>query len=72
MDTLEPRSSRRLSRRSRERRAYRLVLVGGSASALAVVGFLLALVGVVGWWLPLLAAVVVILSVVRLRGTTST
>jgi len=44
---LSPRPSR-TPRRARERRAYQLVLAGGTAAAVAVIGFVLAIVGVIG------------------------
>jgi hypothetical protein len=59
----------RLSRSARERRAYTLVLVGGTAGAIAVVGLLLAIVGVVGAGLPLLAAVVAVVCLLLFRRT---
>jgi hypothetical protein len=46
------------SRRSREQRAYRLVMIGGGAGVVAVVGLVLAIVGVIGLGLPVIAAVV--------------
>ena len=45
-------------RRAREQRAYAMVLVGGGSGALAVVTFVLAVVGVVGFGLPVLLAIV--------------
>jgi hypothetical protein len=58
----------RTPRRVREKRANQLVLVGGVAGAVAVVGFLLALfTDVVGFGLPLLAAIVAVLCVVVFR-----
>jgi hypothetical protein len=62
----------RTPRRVREKRANQLVLVGGVAGAVAVVGFLLALfTDVVGFDLPLLAAVVAVLCVVMFRRVIS-
>ena len=58
MSDLVPGSGGRLSRSQREQRAYRLVLAGGGAAAVAVAGVVLAVVGVVGFWLPVLAIVV--------------
>lgn len=57
MSGLEPRRSR-LPRRSREQRAYRLVVAGGTAGLVAVVGFVLAIAGVIGLGIPFIAAVV--------------
>ena len=58
MSDLTPSSGGRLSRSARERRAYRLVLVGGTAAAVAVVTFVLAVAGVVGFGWFLISAIV--------------
>jgi zinc transporter ZupT len=50
--------STRTPRRVREKRANQLVLVGGVAGLVAVVGFLLVVFGVIGAGIPLLAAVI--------------
>ena len=55
-------------RRTREQRAFRLVTVGGTAGAVAVVGFVLALVGVIGFGIPLLAAIVAVVCAVLFRS----
>jgi hypothetical protein len=47
-----------LSRRSREDRAYRLVLATGGFGTLAIVTFVLAIFGVVGWGIFVLAAII--------------
>ena len=47
-------------RRTREQRAYRLATTGGVAGLVFVVGLVLAIVGVVGAWLPILALLVAI------------
>ena len=60
MSDLTPSSGGRLSRSTRERRAYRLVVVGGTAAAVAVVTFVLAVVGVMGFGVFLLAAIVAV------------
>lgn len=57
-------------RRTREQRAFRLVQVGGVAGAVAVVGFVLALIGVIGFGVPILAAIVAVVCVVLFRSTT--
>ncbi|HEY1540463.1 MAG TPA: hypothetical protein VGF63_13750 [Solirubrobacteraceae bacterium] len=57
MSDLAKRPSR-TPRRVREKRAYQLLLVGGVASAVAVVGFLLVLFTSFGAGIPLLAAIV--------------
>jgi hypothetical protein len=49
------------SRRQRENRAFQLVVAGGSASVVAVVGLVLAIAGVIGsglFWVALVVAVV--------------
>ena len=58
-------------RRTREQRAYRLVLVGGGAGAVAVIGFVLAIVGVIGWGIPVIAAIVAVVALVLFRGIVS-
>jgi putative flippase GtrA len=58
MGDLTPRPRRPVSRRSREQRAYRLVVVGGGAGVVAVVTFVLAIAGVLGFGVPVIAAIV--------------
>jgi hypothetical protein len=45
-------------RRVREQRAYRLAVTGGGAGIVGVAGIVLAIAGVVGAWLPILALIV--------------
>jgi hypothetical protein len=72
MGNLSPRPGRSpSSRRKTEQRAYALVLVGGTAAAVAVIGTLLAIFGVVGGGLPLLAAIVAVISMLLFRATTT-
>jgi putative flippase GtrA len=71
MADLVPGGSRPPSRRSRERRAYQLVVVGGTAAVVAVVGLVLALVGVIGGTVPVLAAIVAIVCAVLFRRSVS-
>lgn len=59
------------SRRSREQRAYRLVVTASVAGVVAVVGIVLAAVGVFGWAVPLLAALIAAVSWVMFRRTVS-
>jgi ABC-type bacteriocin/lantibiotic exporter with double-glycine peptidase domain len=59
------------SRRAREKRAYNLVLVGGGAGAIAVVTFVLAIVGVMGYAIPILAAIVAVICVLLFRRAVS-
>ena len=60
------------SRRSREARAYRLVVTAAVAGVVAVVGIVLAAVNVLGWAVPLLAALIAGVSWVMFRRTVST
>jgi hypothetical protein len=50
----------RTPRRRQEARAYRLVMVGGAAGMVAFVGLLLAIFGVIGSSLWILAAIVAV------------
>ena len=67
MSDLEPRGDRRLTRREREDRAYKLVLATGGLSAVAVVGTILAWLDIIGGGLPLLAAILAVICFVMLR-----
>lgn len=49
-------------RRAREQRAYRMVLVGSGAGVVAVVGAVLAVVGIISWGLPVIALIVAALA----------
>jgi hypothetical protein len=60
MTDLSPRPNRS-PRRAREDRAYKLVLAGGAAAVIAVVTFVLAIVGIMGFGVPVLAAIVAVL-----------
>ena len=71
MSDLVPGSGGPPSRRTREQRAYRLVVAGGAAGGVAVVGFVLALIGVIGLGVPLLAAIVAVVCLVLFRWTVS-
>ena len=57
-DDLSPRKGSRLSRGQREDRGFRLVVIGGVAGLVTVIGIVLAIVGVIGWGLPFIAAAV--------------
>jgi putative flippase GtrA len=59
------------SRRSREQRAYRFAVTGGVAGAVAVIGAVLAAVGVFGWGVPVLAAIVAVICVLLFRRAVS-
>jgi hypothetical protein len=68
---LERRPGSRPTRKQREQRAYRLVLAGGTAGLVAVVGLVLAALGAIGYGIPILAAVVAVLCFVLLRRAAS-
>ncbi len=69
VSSLEPRRGNRLSRSQREQRAYRLVLATGTFTALAVVGFVLAIVNVMDAGPAFLAAIAAVITFVLLRRT---
>lgn len=71
MSDLTPSSGRRPSRSARERRAYRIVLAGGTAGAIAVVSFVLAVFGVIGYGLFVIAAIVAVVCALLFRGAVS-
>jgi CHASE2 domain-containing sensor protein len=68
MSEMEP-SRSRMPRRAREERAYRLVVATGVFGAVAVVGLVLAIVGVIGGWLPFVAAVIAVVCGLLFRRT---
>ncbi len=55
-------------RRAREQRAYRLVVTGGVAGTIGVVGLVLSLVGVIGAFIPIVALIVAVICLVMFRG----
>ena len=57
-------------RRAREQRAYRLAVVGGTAGAIGVVSLVLAVVGILGWGLPIIALIVAALCAYGFMRTT--
>ena len=67
MSSLEPRGGGGMSRRRKEQRGYQLVMVGGGAGFVAVVSGLLAIFGVIGWGLPLVALVVAVVCIFLFR-----
>jgi hypothetical protein len=60
-----------MSRRQREQRGYQLVVVGGGAGVVAAVGAMLAIIGVIGWGLPLVALVVAVICLFLFRRLVS-
>ena len=71
MSDLERRSGSRPSRRQRERRAYNLVLAGGTLAIVFVVTALLAILGIMGWSIPILAAILAVVCGLLFRRTVS-
>lgn len=71
MSNLERRPGSRPSRKEREGRAYQLVLAGGTFGALAVVGLVLAVVGIIGAGWPLLSAAIAAICFWLFRRTVS-
>jgi hypothetical protein len=69
MSDLERRSGSRPTRRKREQRAYNLVMVGGALGLVFVVGTLLAIFGVIGWSIPILAAILAVICALLFRRT---
>ena len=69
MSDLERRSGSRPSRRQREKRAYNLAVAGGVLGLVFVVGALLAIVGVIGWSIPILAAILAVVVALLFRRT---
>jgi hypothetical protein len=59
-------------RPARERRAYQLVVAGGVAGTVGVVGLVLAVAGVVGAGLPIIALIVAALCAVLFRRMVGT
>jgi hypothetical protein len=70
VSSLEPSRGNRPSRAQREKRAYNLVMVGGTAGVVAVIGTVLAIIDVIGGGIPLLAAIVAIVCFVMFRNMT--
>lgn len=66
MSDLE-RSPSRVPRSTREQRAYRLVMAGGTFGVVAVVGFVLAIVGPVPFGIPFVAALIAVVCLLLFR-----
>ena len=60
-----------MTRSAREQRAYRLVVAGGTAAAVTVVTFVLAIAGVMGFGVPVIAAVIAAICLWLFRRTVS-
>ena len=58
-----------MTRRQREQRAYQLTIATGVLGLVAAVGIVLALIGVIGAGIPILAAILAVVSFVLLRRT---
>jgi hypothetical protein len=58
-------------RRVREQRAYQLIVAGSIAGGVGVLGVVLAIVGVVGGWLPILAFIIAAVCAFGVRRTVS-
>jgi hypothetical protein len=58
-------------RRVREQRAFRLVLLGGGAGAIGIVGLVLAIAGVTSAGWPIILLIIAALCFVGFRATTS-
>jgi hypothetical protein len=71
MSDLERRTGSRPSRRQRERRAYNLAMAGGVFGLVFVVGTLLAIFGVIGWSIPILAAILAVICALLFRRSVS-
>jgi len=71
VSSLEPRSPKRVSRKDREARAFRLVVAGSGFGAIAAVGFVLAVLGIGSFGIPLLAGVVAVVCLVLFRRSVS-
>ncbi|MEA2495633.1 MAG: hypothetical protein QOJ29_3544 [Thermoleophilaceae bacterium] len=56
-----------MSRGQKEDRGYQLVMVGGGAGVVAVVTFVLAIFGVLGYGLPVIAMIVALLCLFLFR-----
>ena len=70
MSNIERRPNR-TPRRAREQRAYRLVVVGGAAGLVAVVGLILSIAGVIGSTLWVIAAIVAVVCAILFRRAIS-
>jgi fatty acid desaturase len=71
LNDLQPSPSRRPSRRQREQTAYRLIVTSGVAGAVAILTGVLAIVGVMSWFFPIVAAIVAVAAALMFRRSVS-
>lgn len=69
MSDLQRRPRSGLSRSARERRAFQLVTIGGGAALVAAVTLVLAIAGVMGYGITLIALIVAVICVALFRST---
>jgi hypothetical protein len=69
MSDLSRRPGNRLSRRDRADRAFQLVVAGMASGAIALVTGVLALVGILGWGLPVITLLIAIACLMLFRRT---
>jgi len=71
MSDLSPRGGNRISRSTKQQRAYQLVVAGGAAGVVTAVGIVLAAVGVISFGLPLITLIVALVCAFLFRRTVS-
>jgi hypothetical protein len=69
MSDLERRGGNRPSRKQREQRAYYLVLATGGFGLVGAAGLVLAIVGIIGAGLPVLALIIAAICFMMFRRT---
>jgi hypothetical protein len=69
MSDIERRGGSRLTRKQREQRAFRLVVATGGFGLIGTAGLVLAILGIIGAGLPLIALVIAAICFVLLRRT---
>jgi hypothetical protein len=69
MSDIQRRSSNRPTRRQREQRAYNLVLASGALALITVVAVVLAVVGAIGFGLPVVTAILAVVAWLLFRRT---
>lgn len=63
------RRGNRTPRAAREQRAYRLVVTGGAAAVVAVVGIVLSVIGLIPGTIPVIAIIVALVCALLFRRT---